>query len=592
MKRILPALFFTLGVSAATAWILLRPTEMQDFSSSLAAATASVSNIYFGATSGYFDPSGELRPLLHTWSLGVEEQFYLLFPVLLLLLWKRGFATFVAAIALIGIVSLIVAQINITRHPVSAFFSLQTRGWELILGSLLACYFARSDRVPVPLAAMNIGAVCGLVMIWYAVSFFDQRTAVPGLWALVPTLGAALVIAFAREDTLVGKLLGFRVFVWIGLISYSLYLWHQPLLAFARIRYGTDLSDHIVMYVIATTLCLSVLSWRFIEIPFRRMRTSPRATFAASGSVAAILLAFGLAGRNTDGFEDYYFAHRLSEPQKATYLLVKSHTKGDLHADMGDDQACNFWSGRPDPAFQARFKACAERYGKAVLVLGDSHGMNLYNSLYRAGFSKFLVGLVEGGCRPHGDLAQCHYDETYSFIKENRARISRILFHQSGSPLIDTNEKRRSKISKAILDQPENSLMRVAFEFSVESEKILIIAEYLSGLARLADVVWIGPQTESRVDFRNIEELVFNGLKISERNIRTFATLDLGIQAVLKQQGIGLEYFSLTNALKIDSDFLLVGQCLTYRDGNHFSVCGEKIVGERLKPLLAKTGAP
>nr|WP_280949884.1 acyltransferase family protein [Pseudorhodoplanes sinuspersici] len=565
MRRILPALFFVLGASALAAWVLLRPTEMRDFSSSLASATASVSNIYFRKTSGYFDPSGELRPLLHTWSLGVEEQFYLLFPAFLLLLWKRGYTTIIAAIALLGIGSLVAAQVRITDHPVSTFFYLQTRGWELILGSLLAFFLTRKKRLPLPSTVMNLGAICGLAMILYAVSRFDQETSVPGLWALVPTLGAALIIMCANQDTLVGRFLSTRILVWVGLISYSLYLWHQPLLAFTRIRYGSELPSHILASVIAATLFLSVLSWRFIETPFRRPRLSARATFVASGSAAVVLLAFGLAGRNTDGFESYYYANRLSEPQKAIYSLVKSHTKGDLRSEMGDDGACNFWSGHPNSLSHSRFRACAEQHGKAVLVLGDSHGMNLYNALYRAKYSKFLIGLVQPGCRPHRNLARCQYDDLPAFVKENRLNISKVLFHQSGSPL-----------------------MNPTTAFSIREDNIRITTDYLNGLSQLIDVVWIGPQPEARVDFRNIDDLVFNGLKIGEHAIRTFVTLDLEIHKILKHQKIRFQYFSLVDALKIDPSFLLVGNCFTYRDGDHFSVCGEKIVGERLKPLLSK----
>lgn len=134
--------------------------------------------------------------------------------------------------------------------------------------------------------------------------------------------------------------------------------------------------------------------------------------------------------------------------------------------------------------------------------------------------------------------------------------------------------------------------MNPTIAFSIRPDNIRITTDYLNRLSQLIEVVWIGPQQEARVDFQNIDDLVFNGLKIGERAIKTFATLDLEIQNILKGQGIQFEYFSLTDALKIDPNFLLVGNCFTYRDGDHFSVCGEKIVGERLKPLLAKDSVP
>ena len=234
-RRILPALFLVMFVCLPLAWLWLLPQEMKSFSQSLVAVSAFASNVLFWRTSGYFETAAELKPLLHTWSLAVEEQYYLLFPVFLMLTWRLGKRWIVGLLACVFVVSLAAAQWNAVAKPTATFFLLPTRGWELLVGAFVALYFSK-DRNKIPAKLLcEVGGAVGFVLITYSIFAFDKQTPFPSFYALVPTIGTALIILYATQSTLVGQLLGNRVCVGVGLISYSAYLWHQPLFAFARL---------------------------------------------------------------------------------------------------------------------------------------------------------------------------------------------------------------------------------------------------------------------------------------------------------------------------------------------------------------------
>lgn len=580
VRRILPALFFVMIVSTVLAWILMRPSDMRDYAVSLAAATISASNIYFARTTGYFDPSGDLRPLLHTWSLGVEEQYYLFFPFFLLLVYRYVRSAIFICLAVCAVASLVLAQLLVTKHPSWAFFLLPTRGWQLLIGAMLAVGQAQLDRVNAsyPRGLREIAGMLGLALIVLATFTFKQDTKVPGVIALVPTLGAALIIAFATKGVLIGRLLGHPVLVGAGLLSYSIYLWHQPLLAFTRYYAGRDISVPTILTVLAGTLVLSWLSWKYIEIPFRdRRRLSRKTVFGLTGACVVGLFAFGWAGRS-DGFEYIYYNYRLNEAQRQLHDLIRAHTGGDLYSEMVDNRDCNFWDKEPTEAFVKRFQACAQKYGPATIVLGDSHAMNIYNALARANFAPFLVGLSQGGCRPHDDSERCHYQATRSFISSNRAHVQVVYYHQSGGYLM----RERSNTAEASPDT-----------VAINYERIEKVAKYLSELSEMTKVVWIGPFVEAQIRFNRIEKLLFNGLRIDGRVIRMFAILDERMKNYLPPKRI--EYVSLVDVLAIDPEFIVIGDCLTFRDYDHFSICGEKIVGQKLSDVLRsrdrKTGS-
>ena len=230
IRRIFPALLTVLAVTTLVAFTVLLPAEVEDYGKSLMAATISFSNVYFWSESGYFDAPASLKPLLHTWSLGVEEQFYLLFPLLMAWLYRNHrrylpHVLIVAALASFG-AAVYVMQTN----PSSAFYLPHLRAWELMIGAMLAI-----GMFPPLLKSWQreLAASVGFALIVFAVLTYTAATPFPGLNAVAPCVGAALILAAGQHGTtVVGRVLSLKPIVWVGLISYSLYLWHWPVMSF------------------------------------------------------------------------------------------------------------------------------------------------------------------------------------------------------------------------------------------------------------------------------------------------------------------------------------------------------------------------
>lgn len=292
-RRIVPALAVMLAATAIAAAVWLTPADMARFGISLVAAALSVSNIHFWSEAGYFDVAAGQKPLLHTWSLSVEEQFYLLLPLGLVLLARRriGFAPVLASVA---VASLAISILSVRFAPTAGFFLLPSRIWELLFGSLLSLGALPVAKSRAPREAM---AVAGLAAILVALLAFDPSTPFPGAAALLPCLGAGFLIAAGESGglTLVGRLLSLRPMVVVGLISYSLYLWHWPLIVLASYRFGPSTALSIAA-VVAASLVLAALSWRFVEQPFRRgFAASAPAVLVASAASIGGLAALGTA---------------------------------------------------------------------------------------------------------------------------------------------------------------------------------------------------------------------------------------------------------------------------------------------------------
>ena len=304
-RRILPALFTVMFACLPFAWAWMSPSYMKEFSQSLVAVYLFVSNVFFWREGGYFEPASGLRPLLHTWSLAVEEQYYLLFPVFLMLTWQLGKRWIVGILVVVAVSSLAIAQWGALNKPAATFYLLPTRGWELLLGVFVAFYLFTKEGFKANEKILgDLASFVGLLLIMYAVFAFDKKTPFPSLYTLVPTIGAALVILFASPNTIVGALLGIQLFVSMGLISYSAYLWHQPLFAFARHLNISEPSVSLWLVLLFLVIALAYVSWRYVEQPFRDKNKNNRKALVSLGlSCGAFFLIFGLIGHYTDGYE-------------------------------------------------------------------------------------------------------------------------------------------------------------------------------------------------------------------------------------------------------------------------------------------------
>ncbi|MCW2284483.1 peptidoglycan/LPS O-acetylase OafA/YrhL [Rhodoblastus acidophilus] len=385
--RIFPALFAMLLATAVGACFVLTPPEMKDFAWSLAAAATSVSNIFFAGQSGYFDAPALSKPLLHTWSLGVEEQFYLVFPLFLVTAQRLAPHRMKAALALLSTLSLAAGAWVSLSHPIQAFYWMPFRFWELSLGALGALgAFGKIEGA----APRNFLSAAGLVAILVAASRFDDNT--PWLFATtLPVFGAlAVMVAGASGATFVGRLLSLRPIVFVGLISYSFYLWHWPLIVFQHetgallLNAPHKLGRYIV---VALSFGVAVLSWRFIETPFRRglALKPPRPVLqgAAAAMAASVAAAWGLLA--SDGLARRY-------PPEAAAVAAFLNDSGN---DRIRRHGCFAESWR-----QFEPEACLAAKPGAILVLGDSHAARLWMGLSDVYPDRTLLLAAGPGCKP------------------------------------------------------------------------------------------------------------------------------------------------------------------------------------------------
>ena len=323
-RRILPALFFVMLVCIPFAWIWMLPNQMKDFSQSLVAVSLFLSNILFYLESGYFAAVSEEKPLLHTWSLAVEEQYYILFPIFLILSWRFGKNRVFWIIVLLAALSLLLSEWSWRNKVTANFYLAPTRAWELLAGSI-AAFIVQKQGVQ----KNNLLSVIGLVAIFFSIFFYDQTTPFPSVYALVPVLGAVLLVLYADKDTFVAKMLSTKGFVTIGLISYSTYLWHQPLFAFARIRIIGHLSLPMILALIFLSFLLGYLSWKFVENPFRRKIFKQNKIFIIYAFALLIFIIIGTAGQKLNGFSEYL-------PIPNEVKLILDAKQSILPIDYGD----------------------------------------------------------------------------------------------------------------------------------------------------------------------------------------------------------------------------------------------------------------
>jgi peptidoglycan/LPS O-acetylase OafA/YrhL len=385
--RIAPALFATLVVTAAVFFLLLPPAMSAELRASLVAAVFSYSNLWFHQTVDYFGNNAS-NPVLHTWSLAVEEQFYFLFPLVLLLAGRAGLA--VPKWLLFGVlalVSLVASGVVVGRDPSAAFYLPWLRAWELLAGSMLAAVDLQRLSAGLRAAMSNLG----LALILAACLLYDEGTPFPGYAALLPCLGAAAIIAGARSDSIANVLLRTRFMRWTGKISYSLYLVHWPIASLAAVLFSLN-SPKVQAAVVVASFVAAWLSWRYVETPFRGMagHVAARRVFAVFG-----LLCLGLP---------LLFAAL----QSASTALWQRHPQAVRYAEASHQDLAFFRQGTCflSPRFpdlgQFAFDQCLTpaRDRTNVLLIGDSHAANLATSLAASHPAVHVMQSTSAGCRP------------------------------------------------------------------------------------------------------------------------------------------------------------------------------------------------
>ncbi|HKL04774.1 MAG TPA: acyltransferase family protein, partial [Roseovarius sp.] len=590
-RRILPALFLVMALCVPFAWMWMPPDAFNDFLRSTAFAALFISNVHFWENVGYFAIDAELRPLLHTWSLAVEEQYYVFFPLLMALLGVFRRAKHIVVIGLLATASLALSEWGWRNYPDQNFFFTFSRMWELFAGSI--CAFIVFKR---PVAPNGPAAALGLGMVLYSVFFYDGSVPFPSVYALMPVVGTSLVLLFAQQGTLVARVLSMKLPVAIGLVSYSAYLWHQPLFAFARLRSLHEPALWIMLLLAVLSFGLAALSWRYVEQPFRagprKLFAGRPALFGASLAGIAVFVAFGLGGMQL-GWADARLAGRMTP----FYQQIMDSTAGSalsgecLSATDGDKNAAKFCTV---------FKGQAD--GETVAVFGDSHAQAILPAFeqYSNDTGVRVVKAISAGCAPligtyvlNGNfpLGTCHDlgQAQARFVAENDVStvvlVARWSLYTMGTYglegdgyLLNDQPARQTGGRAAAREVFSKSLRDTAEFYQAQGVRLIILEQVPQMLVKPEDVVheamMLGRSPDAaleRFEGDGIEVAVHDGLQGFARS--EFEKLD------------GVEVASVAEAFRDGERYRwFINGRSAYTDLDHVSVYGARL----LQPLMAR----
>jgi peptidoglycan/LPS O-acetylase OafA/YrhL len=385
IRRLLPAFAFTAIYTSIIAIWLFSPQELESYGAALLHSVLSISNIYFYTESGYFDSSSKLNPLLHTWTLSVEEQFYMVWPILLLLAASKKWIAPVSTVIL-GLTSLYFAQKYIEGYTAAVFYLMPFRIFEFAIGASLVWI----SRIQFNLSSFKEPLLLfGLILIIYSVFKYNEQTLFPGLSALIPCLGAAMCI-YAGDAKYTGKLLNNKLFISIGLISYSLYLAHWPVIVFYKKYIGNDELTRVDKVIVLLASCLiAIFMYFFIEKPFRKPKISSNPFLICCVIISFLLTYIGASMWATNGWDwrSWSTTRSISAESIKRGKEFRFHVRQKLCEVKG-------WAECDEPV-KGRINA---------LIIGDSHAVDALNAFEKI-FPNQEFSMSElGGCPPYWDI--------------------------------------------------------------------------------------------------------------------------------------------------------------------------------------------
>jgi peptidoglycan/LPS O-acetylase OafA/YrhL len=579
-RRILPALLLVVACFVPLAWLWAPLTQFNVYGRSLTAVTVFISNYVFMGPTGYFVAIGQENPLLHTWSLAVEEQYYLVFPILLVTLWRAGRRTVVGALALGAALSFGLAEFYALRGNDDGFYLLPTRAWELLIGAL-AALTPHNPLAPAVRWRQGVSLV-GLAAIVVSVFALDPATAFPSVYALLPTLGAAAILLSATPGTWVNRLLATPAFVGLGLVSYSAYLWHQPLFVFARLRYLHEIPDLAMTGLIALTLLLATLSWRFVETPFRdRRRVSTRQLVWTLAPANLTLLAIGLGLQQV--------AHTLPPPA----LPFRNPTLATIDrrfAPAGLSPACER-GGAYEPKPQ-----CQSGPAPTLMVWGDSYAMHLVDGIEVANPGRALIQATRAACGPILNVTQLNRKRDEAFatacLSFNKAVLDYLATLPQIADVVLSSSFGAYVNPRSQLATPEGNR---PVDVDFVADRLIATVRTIEALGKRVTVVAPPPENGENVG-ECLEKATLLGVPLAacDFSLADEQTYDARATAMLRAvEAKGIKVVWLKDLLcRTDVCPASEDGVFLYRDAGHLSIEGSRWIGEHTSALKLAPAPP
>jgi peptidoglycan/LPS O-acetylase OafA/YrhL len=586
VRRILPALFGVVAFTVAVCAIMYDAEKFRVFGKSVIATTLFASNINFWKESGYFDTTSQLKPLLHTWSLAVEEQFYIFFPLFMFALYRYAKKLSPYILAGTAVISFGFAVYRISSDPSAAFYLAHLRAWELLVGGMLSL-----NLIPKEFGKKysNMIGFIGLAMIATPIFLYSETTKFPGAAALAPVLGAALVLFSGMEgESLVARFLSIPPLVFIGKISYSLYLWHWPLIIFVKYYAIRQLTPVEVGMLLVASILISALSWRFVETPFRsKSFISTRQIFAfAAGGMALMFFAGGTVYYFKGFPERLGLEHLANDKRKEEAWLFK-----ECNINYTDNPEsitpCEIGDRSKTPSFMVMGDSHTPTYGKAIHHSAEQSGISGILT-YDQGCPTFLDMIPKPGI---GDVPCVEYNHMALAYIQEHPEIKTVILASRWTIWLEesrykqeegTNLHLKDALNEAPSSAGEEYLFKLGLERTIKA--IQDLDRRVVVIAPLPEIGYDVPSANfiaSRTG-RDINELIAPSLdEYLDRTQRTFAIL----QSFEEKYGI-----QIIEPWKV---LCAEGKCRAaingiplYNDDDHLSIFGSELITPIFDPLF------
>lgn len=559
--RLFPALFLMVLVTLVLSFASGNFTLARQTSTEALGAIFGVSNFVFWSNSGYFDPPASQSPLLHTWSLGLEEQFYLFLPLVFFVT-----AIFPGArrrldlllVASLTAFSFALSVIGLAVAPAATFYLLPTRAWEFGVGVILAILSQKSK------VTENLGVgrayllkFAGFSLLVFSLTIDYSTTGFPGQYALPAVLGTGLIILGGLRVSIPAL----RILEPVGRISYSVYLWHFPIIFFLDARLSESPVEKA--FAIFLTFASAYFSYRYVELPFRpskKLHRRQRAGVSAAAYLVIISLSF--AGQFSNIQQRFFLEYVFDADQVAISKLVLANDLSLQERMQASVSACSRWFDKsPMTAEKTLLSNCTKQFGKGTLVIGDSHAMGLTNILQLNGGIDYLISISSGGCRLYSD---CH-SQAIDWAISNKEFFETIIYHQEGSTLVA--DPSRGHLDKQYMFMVKDS------PFVIDLERISIIRSKLEQLTMHFETVFmIGPRTEYRFDPGNAATSK-TFWELNPESLRIYSALDNYLELVFLNSSV--KFVRLAKIIDRPNT-VFDNSCFYWEDADHYSGCAEK----------------